>query len=130
MVLLTVMFTRNQHNRISLLAVVALLIGLFAAVPHYRHADASHGVPELTHSIDESVVDDTSADSIIGITIDGSPATECDHGCHLGHHFNGILGDGPQSFVQIVNHPPNSIPQNFSLVVKRRDLRPPISQIS
>jgi hypothetical protein len=130
MVLLTVMFTRNQHNRISLLAVFALLIGLFAAVPHYGHADASHGVSEHTQSFDVSVVDDATADNMKGNSIDSQPVTECDHGCHLGHHFNGILGDGPQSFVQIVSHPPNSNPQKFSLIVKHRDLRPPISQIS
>jgi len=130
MVFSIVMFTRNQHNRISLLAVFALLIGLFAAVPHYGHADASHGISEHMQSFDESVVDDTLADNMKDDTTDGTIATECDHGCHLGHHFNGILGDGPKSFVQIANHPPNSIPQKFSLLAKRRDLRPPISQIS
>jgi hypothetical protein len=96
MVLLTVMFTRNQHSHISLMAVFALLIGLFAAVPHYGHADASHDVSEHTQSNDEFVIDDTSVVNMSGITTDGSTATECDHGCHLGHHFNCVLGDGRQ----------------------------------
>jgi hypothetical protein len=130
MVFLTVMLTRNQHNRISLLAVFALLIGLFAAVPHYGHADASHGIWEHTQSFDVSVVDDATADNMMGNTTDSQTATECDHGCHLGHHFNGVLGSDQKSFVQNANLPPVSNIQKFSLKAKRRELRPPISQIS
>ncbi|HHA18357.1 MAG TPA: hypothetical protein ENK70_01460 [Methylophaga sp.] len=124
------MFTRNQHFHISLLAVFALLLGLVAAIPHYGHADASHDVSVQTHSHDESVVGNGSVDSATGNTNDGNIETECDHGCHLGHHFNVVLCGGQKSFTQIANHAPVSNPQKFSLITKRRDLRPPISQIS
>ncbi len=130
MVFLPVMFTRNQHNRISLLAVISLLIGLIAAVPHYGHADVSHGVSAHTQGFDKSVVDPASADNTQSKTTEGSAATECDHGCHLGHHFNGMLGSDQKSFTQIASHPPDFFPQKLSLITKRRDLRPPISQIS
>ena len=131
MVLLPAMLTRNQHNRISLLAVISLLIGLIAAVPHYGHADVSHGVSaHTTQGFDESVVDPTSADKTQSKTTEGGAATECDHGCHLGHHFNGVLGNVQNAFTRIANHPPGSKPQKFLLITKRRDLRPPISQIS
>jgi hypothetical protein len=130
MVFLTAMFTRNQHVRISVLAVFALLFGLIAAVPHYGHADVSHGVSTHTQGFDASVGDLAAADNMLSKTTEGSAATECDHGCHLGHHFNGVLGDGPRNFAYIANLPPDSNPQKFSLVTNRRDLRPPIAQIS
>ena len=124
------MFTRNQHVRISLLAVFALLLGLIAAVPHYGHADVSHDVSTHTQYYDEAVVDSASADNMQGKTTEGNTATECDHGCHLGHHFNGLLGNVQNTFTQIANHVPVFNPQKFSLITKRRDLRPPISRIS
>jgi len=130
LVLLTVMFTRNQHFHISLLAVFTLLLGLFAAVPHYGHADVSHDVSMQTHGHGASVVGDSSVDNTTGNTNDGSADTECDHGCHLGHHFNVVLCGGQKSFTQIANHPSDTYPKKISQTVKRRDLRPPISQIS
>jgi len=129
-VLLTVMFTRNQQFHISLLAVVTLLLGLVVAVPHYGHADASHDMSVQTHNHDESVVGNSSADGTTGNTNDGNIESECDHGCHLGHHFNVILCGGQKSFTQIANLLPNSYPKKISQTVRRRDLRPPISHIS
>lgn len=125
MVFLAVMFSRNQHNRISLLAVFTLLLGLVAAVPHYGHADTTHGVSS-SQSGSEHLLPAPAA----GGNSDDGTATGCDHGCHLGHHFNGVLDEGPKSFSLLANHPPDSNPQKFSLFVKNRDLRPPISQIS
>lgn len=130
MVLLTVMFTRKQHIRINALSVFALLIGLVAAVPHYGHADVLHDVSPHSHITDDSVIDDTSDDELLDNSSNGNTEPECDHGCHLGHHFNGLLGGGQGSFTPIAKQPPDSTPQNFSFIIKRRDLRPPISRIS
>ena len=130
MVLLAAMFTRKQHIRINALAVFALLIGLVAAVPHYGHADALHDVTSHSQIADDSFIDDTSGDNAVGNDSNGNAEAECDHGCHLGHHFNGLLGGGQSSFTPIAKQSPDSIPQNFSLIIKRRDLRPPITQIS
>ena len=130
MVLLTIMFTRKQHIRINLLAVFALFVGLVAAVPHYGHADVLHDVSSHSQNTDDNVVDDTSDDSVVENNNEGSTEIECDHGCHLGHHFNGVLGGNQSAFTQIAKHSPNSNPHHFSLIIKRRDLRPPIFQIS
>jgi hypothetical protein len=130
MVLLAAMFTRKQHIRINALAVFALLIGLVAAVPHYGHADVLHDVTSHSHITDDSVIDDTSDDEVLDNDSNGNAEAECDHGCHLGHHFNGLLGGGQSSFTPIAKQSPDSIPQNISLIFKRRDLRPPITQIS
>ena len=124
------MLTRKQPIRSNALAELALLIALVAAVPHYGHADVLHDVSSRSHITDDSVIDDTSDDELLDNSSNGNTEPECDHGCHLGHHFNGLLGGGQGSFTPIAKQPPDSTPQNFSFIIKRRDLRPPISRIS